>query len=69
MCIVERGSSAVECPTHNRESSGSNPPFAAVLKLGHFRSLHDAPVHSFGKSVFSSTGIVANILFSMWRDL
>ena len=36
----ERGSSGVECRTHNRESPGSNPPFATVSKLGHFCSLH-----------------------------
>ena len=35
---VERGSSAVECRNRNRESP--------VSKLGHFRSLHDASVHS-----------------------
>ena len=40
------GCSAVECHTRNRESSGSNPPFAIVSKFGHFCSLHDAPVHS-----------------------
>ena len=31
---VERGSSAVECRTRNRESPGSNPPFATVSKFG-----------------------------------
>ena len=39
--IVERGSSVVD-----RESPGSNPPFATVSKFGHFRSLHDASVNS-----------------------
>ena len=39
--IVERGSSVVECRTCNRENPGSNPPFASISKLGHFRSLHD----------------------------
>ena len=43
---VERGSSAVECRTRNRASPGSDPPFAAITKFGHFRSLHDAPVQS-----------------------
>ena len=43
---VERGSSKVECRTRNRESPGSNPPFATVSKFGHFRSHHDAPGHS-----------------------
>ena len=38
--------SVVECRTHNRDSPGLNPPFANVLKFGHFRSLHDASVHS-----------------------
>ena len=38
--FVEHGNLAVECQTLNRI------PFAAALKLGHFRSLHDAPVHS-----------------------
>ena len=42
---VERGGSMLECRTRNRESPGSNP-FATVSKLGHIRSLHDAPVHS-----------------------
>ena len=41
----ECGSSAVECRTHNRESSGSNPLFDAVSNLGH-RFLRDVPVHS-----------------------
>ena len=40
----ERDSSVVECQTHNRESPGSNPPFAIVSKFGHFHSLHDASV-------------------------
>ena len=43
---LERGSSVVESRTRNRESPGSNPPFATVSKFGHFRSLHDASVHS-----------------------
>ena len=37
--------SAIECRTLNRGSTGLNPPFAAVSKPGHFRSLHNAPVH------------------------
>ena len=31
-----------ECWTRNLDSSVSNPPFATVLKFGHFLSLHDA---------------------------
>ena len=37
---VERGSSVVECRTRNQVSPGSNPPFATVSKIEHFRSLH-----------------------------
>ena len=37
--------SAVACRIRNRESPGSNP-FVTVLKFRHFRSLHDASVHS-----------------------
>ena len=37
-------SSVVEC--RNQVSPGSNPPFATVSKIGHFRSIHDAPVDS-----------------------
>ena len=44
--VVERGSSVVECRTRNREILGSNSLFDTVSKIGHFRSLHDAPVHS-----------------------
>ena len=40
------GGSAVERWTRNRESTPSNPPFATVSNFGHFRSLHDTPVHS-----------------------
>ena len=43
---VERGSSAVEYRTRNREIPGSNPPFATVSEFGHFRSVHDVPVES-----------------------
>ena len=43
---VERDSSVVECRTRNRESPGLNSAFATALKFGHFRSLHDASVHS-----------------------
>ena len=39
-------SSAVERRTRNQVSPGSNPPFPTVSKIGHFRSLHDTPVHS-----------------------
>ena len=41
----QRGDSAVECRTRDRESQSSNP-LATVSKFGHFRSFHDAPVHS-----------------------
>ena len=44
--MVERCSSVVECRTRNQERPGSNPPFATVLKFGHFRSLRNAPGHS-----------------------
>ena len=40
---VERGSSAVERRTRNRESPGSNPHFATVLKFSYLCSLNDAP--------------------------
>ena len=43
--FVERGTSMLECRTHNQESPGSIPPFATVSKFGHFRSLHNAPIH------------------------
>ena len=43
--VVGCGSSAVEGWTLNRKSPGSNP-IAAVLKLGHFCSVRNAPVHS-----------------------
>ena len=33
-------------PVMNVMSAVVNVPFADVSKLGHFRSLHDAPVHS-----------------------
>ena len=46
LLFVECGNSAVECRTRNQLSPGSNSPFATVSKIGHFRSLHDAPVHS-----------------------
>ena len=36
---MERGSSAVECRTHNWERPSSNPPFDTVSKLRHFCSL------------------------------
>ena len=42
----QSGSSAVERRTRNRESTCSNTPFGTVSKIGHFHSLHDAPVHS-----------------------
>ena len=40
--MMERGSSVVECRTRNLVRI----PFATVSKFGHFRSLHDASVHS-----------------------
>ena len=43
---MERGSSAVECRTRNQVSPDSNTTSATILKFGHFRSLHDALVHS-----------------------
>ena len=42
MIVVIVGSSAVECRTRHQVSLGSNPPFATVLKIGHFQFLHDA---------------------------
>ena len=33
---MERGSSAVECRTPNREKPGLNPPFATFSKIVHF---------------------------------
>ena len=37
MCLyVERGSSAVECPTRNQVSPDSNPPFLRFRRLGVF---------------------------------
>ena len=44
LVFVECSSSVVEWRTCNRESPGSNPPFAIVSKFGHFRSLHDVLV-------------------------
>ena len=35
-CIVERGSSAVECRTSNREILGSNTPLLPCRRLGNF---------------------------------
>ena len=40
---VERGSLGLEC---NRESPGLNLPFVTISKFEHFRSIHDASVHS-----------------------
>ena len=44
--IVERGSSAVECRTRNRVSSGSNPALLPFRRLGIFVLSIDAPVDS-----------------------
>ena len=44
--IFPTGRSVVKCRTRNRYIPCLNPPFANVLKFGHFRSLHDASVHS-----------------------
>ena len=35
-CVVERGSSAVECQTRNLVSPGSNPPLLPFRRLGIF---------------------------------
>ena len=43
---VERGSSAVECRTRNRESPGSNPPLLPFRRLGIFILSNNAPVNS-----------------------
>ena len=40
LSCMERGSSVVESRTRNRDSPGSNHPFATVSIIGHFRSLH-----------------------------
>ena len=46
VCInVERGESVVESRNLTRENPRSDS-FAAVLKLGHFRYIHNVPVHS-----------------------
>ena len=44
--VIYRCGSVVECRARNRESLGSNPPFATVSKFGHFNFLHNAPIHS-----------------------
>ena len=35
-CIMERGSSAIECRTRNRENPGSNPPLLPFRRFGIF---------------------------------
>ena len=45
-CFVERGSSAVECQSHNQVSPGSNPPLLPFRRLGIFVLSIDAPVDS-----------------------
>ena len=45
-CLVERGSSVVECRTRNRVSPGSNPPLVPFGRLGILLLSIDAPVHS-----------------------
>ncbi len=44
--LLERGSSAVECRTHNQVSPGSNPPLLPFRRLGIFVLSIDAPVDS-----------------------
>ena len=44
--LVERGNSTVDHRTLNRGSPASNPLCWGVSKLGQFRSLNLAPVHS-----------------------
>ena len=43
---IERGSSAIECPGSQSRESGLESAFAAFSELGHFRSIHDAPVQT-----------------------
>ena len=43
---MERGSSAVECRTHNQVSPGSNPPLVPFRRLGIFVLSINAPVDS-----------------------
>ena len=38
--------STVEHLTLIGQNLGSNPPFATIVKLGHLRSLHEAPIYS-----------------------
>ena len=45
-CIVESGSSAVNCRTRNQVSPGSNPPLLPFRRLGIFVLSIDAPVDS-----------------------
>ena len=42
---VEHSGSVVESRIHNREN-WVRIPIATILKVGHFRSLNDTPVHS-----------------------
>ena len=51
--------SAVECRTRDRESPGL---FGAVSKLGHFHSLHDAPVHCINEAMDSVWNMRVNSL-------
>ena len=50
----------IECWTRNRESPGSNTPFATA-KFGHFRSPHAAPVHSAVYLAIDSGGNVSEV--------
>ena len=46
--VQERGSCQLigRMPDSQLNEPGFESPFATVSKIGHFRSLHDAPVHS-----------------------
>ena len=48
---IERGSSAVECWSRNRESPGSNPPLLPFRRLDIFVLSIDASVDSAGGNV------------------
>ena len=49
VCMIERGSSAVECRTCNQESPGSNPSLATVSKF-----LTCQPEHCLLSGMFNS---------------
>ena len=58
---MERGSSVVECRTRNRESPGSNPPFATVSTFGNFHSRHE-------RSNRLDTALCKNIPLPLFMD-